>query len=137
MTDTTTKPPVASAATKRARANKRKGAQWQSDIRNALRNGKYDVEILELSGAEDEGDLVVRLGNGHYVIIEAKNEASLDVPGYIREAETEANHFAAHRPAVDREKVMPIAVAKARGKGVEDAYVLVKFSTYFDQVVPS
>jgi len=122
-------------ATRRARANKRKGAQWQSDIRNALRNGHYDVEILELSGKEDEGDLVVRLGGGKYIVIEAKNEAKIDLPGYLREAETERLNFASHRPGVEDENVQGIVVVKARGKGVLDAYVVERFGVRFPNAV--
>jgi predicted transcriptional regulator of viral defense system len=121
-------------ATRRARANKRKGAQWQSDVRNVLRSAAYDVEILELSGKEDEGDLVVRLGNGRYIIIEAKNEQAINISGYLAEASVEADHFAAHRPAVDRENVQPVAVVKARGKSTEDSYVLIRFRDFFEQV---
>lgn len=120
------------AATARARASKRKGAQWQSDIRNVLRDAGYDVEILELSGKEDEGDLVVRMGGGNYVVIEAKNEAKIDLPGYLREAFAEADNFAAHRPGVDREKVTPIVVVKARGKSASQAYVVRRLDDYFD-----
>ena len=123
--------------TARARANKRKGAQWQTDIRNVLRDGKYDVEILELSGKEDEGDLVVRMGDGQYIIIEAKNEQRIDISGYLNEAATEADNFAKHRPAVDREKVQPIAVVKARGKSVMDAYVIVRMRDFFKFGNPS
>lgn len=119
-------------ATARARASKRKGAQFQTDIRNVLRAAEFDVEILELSGAEDEGDLVVRMGSGQYTIIEAKNEAKIDLPGYLREAHTEADNFARHRPAVDRDKVLPVVVVKARGKGIRDAYVVQRFSDHFD-----
>ncbi|WP_263729932.1 hypothetical protein [Cellulomonas sp. SG140] len=121
-------------ATKRARANKRKGASWQSDIRNALRAGRYDVEILELSGKEDEGDLVVRLGGGKYIVIEAKNEARIDIPGYLREAQVEGDNFADHRPGVERTDVQRIAVVKARGKGIEDAYVIERFSQRFPDI---
>lgn len=118
-------------ATSRARANKRKGAQWQTDIKNVLRSSRYDVEILELSGKEDEGDLVVRLGDGKYIVIEAKNEATISIPGYLAEAEIEADNFAKHRPqSVARENVQPVAIVKARGKGVEEAYVLIKLRNY-------
>ena len=119
-------------ATARARASKRKGAQFQTDIRNTLREAEYDVEILELSGAEDEGDLVVRMGAGEYTIIEAKNEAKIDLPGYLREAHAEADNFAKHRPAVRRDKVTPVVVVKARGKGIRDAYVVRRFSDHFN-----
>lgn len=125
-------------ATRRARANKRKGAQWQTDIKNVLRGSGYDVEILELSGKEDEGDLVVRLGDGKYIVIEAKNEATISIPGYLAEAEVEADNFAKHRPqSVKRENVQPVAIVKARGKSVEDAYVLIKLRNYLPLESPS
>lgn len=119
------------AATARARANKRKGSQHQSDIRNMLRDAGFDVEILELSGKEDEGDLVVRLQGKRHVIIEAKNVQKIDLPRFMREAQVEADNFAKHRPAVDREGVLPVAIVKARGQNVRDAYVVVRAGDFF------
>ena len=114
-------------ATRRARASKRRGAQWETDIRNYLRDLGFDTEPLKLSGSADEGDLVVRLGK-RYVVIEAKNEATIDLPGYLREAGAEGVNFAAHRPAVSAGQVYPVAIVKARGKGVDEGYAVMQVS---------
>lgn len=53
--------------------NKRKGAQWETDLREGLRAEGLDVESLRLHGTEDEGDMVIREDDGHWLVIEAKN----------------------------------------------------------------
>lgn len=123
------------AISRRNKAARRRGAQWQSDVRDSLRGGGYDVEMLTLTGAQDEGDLVVRMEDGTYVVIEAKNEKTIDLPTYLREAHTEAENFAKHRPHLAPEKIRPIAVVKARGKSVLDAYVVQRLSDVFPKAV--
>ena len=124
-------------ATRRARASKRKGAQYQSDVRNLIRDTfLLDVEILELSGTEDEGDLVIRLPrSGKYVIVEAKNEAKIDLPGYLREARAEAANYAKHRPAVREGQTLPVSFVKSRGKGVAESYAVMRADDFLHHLV--
>ncbi|WP_144721154.1 MULTISPECIES: hypothetical protein [unclassified Cellulosimicrobium] len=126
-----------SAATARARASKRKGASYQSDVRNLVRDTfLLDVEILELSGTEDEGDLVIRLPRtGKYVIVEAKNEAKIDLPGYLREARAEAANYAKHRPAVSDDQTLAVAFVKARGKGTAESYAVMRAGDFLAHLV--
>ncbi|WP_394615863.1 hypothetical protein JNUCC0626_40035 [Lentzea sp. JNUCC 0626] len=116
---------------KRNARNRRRGAQWQSDLRNGLRQAGLDVERLVLTGKEDEGDLVVRdyLNPGEFVVIEAKAGA-MHAAEFVRQAITEGGHFAAHR-GLDRARVSSIAVVKRAGLNWKDAYVLTTVGDYF------
>ncbi|WNV90332.1 hypothetical protein [Umezawaea sp. Da 62-37] len=116
---------------KRNAANRRRGAQWQSDLRNGLRESGLDVERLVLTGKEDEGDLVVRdfAKPGDFVVIEAK-AGQLHVTDFVRQALAEGGHFAAHR-SLDRARVASIAVVKRRGMNWKDALVLTTVGDYF------
>ncbi|WP_083752216.1 hypothetical protein [Saccharothrix sp. ALI-22-I] len=116
---------------KRNAANRRRGAQWQSDLRNGLREHNLDVERLVLTGKEDEGDLVVRdfARPGEFVVIEAK-AGQLHVTDFVRQALIEGGHFAAHRN-LDRARVASIAVVKRRGLNWKDALVLTTVGDYF------
>lgn len=111
----------------RNKRNKRKGSQWESDLRDGLRSEGFDVESLRLGGAEDEGDMVVRLG-GEFLVIEAKN-AKLEPATFVREAGIERLNFAKHR-GLDKRAVLSIAVVKARGKSWRQAYVLTTLESY-------
>lgn len=114
---------------RRNKANKAKGARWQTELREGLRNQGLDVERLVLTGKEDEGDLVVRLEGEERVVIEAK-DAVMDVATFVREAQVEANHYAEHR-GIHRAEVKGVAVVKRRGKNWREAYVLTTLADYF------
>ncbi|XVV02744.1 hypothetical protein ACQPW3_36150 [Actinosynnema sp. CA-248983] len=116
---------------KRNAANRRRGAAWQSDLRNGLRGAGLDVERLVLTGKEDEGDLVVRdfTKPGDFVVIEAK-AGQLHVTEFVRQALVEGSHFASHRN-LDRARVASIAVVKRRGMNWKDALVLTTVGDYF------
>lgn len=104
-------------------ANKAKGSQWERDLLAYLRNEGYDAERLRLAGKDDEGDLVLKMG-GLPFIIEAKNEKSINLAGYVREAEVEARNYSrARKQGVPGANFA--AIVKARGKGTGEAYVVV------------
>jgi hypothetical protein len=54
-------------------------------------------------------------------VIEAKNQKSLDFPGWLREAEAERQNAKADYGVV---------VAKRRGKGAADAYVVMTLADF-------
>lgn len=117
------------AVTKRNRANKRAGAKWQATIRNGLREEAFDVEELKLTGAQDEGDLVIRWGDGEYTVVEAK-AGVMHAADFVRQARTEGKHFADHR-GLPREDVDSIVIVKRKGASWKDAYVLTTVREYF------
>jgi Holliday junction resolvase len=106
----------------RNKRNKRKGADWESDLRDGLRSEGFDVESLRLAGAEDEGDMVVREGDGKYLVIEAKN-AKFEPGVFLGQAIVERENFAKHR-SLDLDDVESIVVVKRRGKNWRQAFVL-------------
>jgi Holliday junction resolvase len=109
---------------RRNKANRAKGARWQSDLRNGLRNQGFDVERLALSGKEDEGDHVIRgaLRPVDFIVIEAK-AAVMNPSEFVRQAVLEADHFTKHR-GIERERALGIAVVKRERMHWSDAYVL-------------
>jgi hypothetical protein len=64
--------------------------------------------------------------------VEAKNEARINLTGYVREAETEADNYVKAR-GLDRSKVMPIVIVKKRGSSIEDSFVVVPAKEFFSQ----
>ncbi|MEU5433802.1 hypothetical protein AB0G73_10535 [Streptomyces sp. NPDC020719] len=113
----------------RNRANKRKGADWEADLRDGLRSAGEDVERLRLSGDQDEGDLVVREEDGRFLIIEAKN-AKFEPGKFLDEALTERENFTKHRH-LDPDLVDAIVIVKRRGKNWRKAFVLTTVEDYF------
>jgi hypothetical protein len=114
--------------------NRRAGARWQTVVRDGLREYGFDIERLALTGAEDEGDHVVRLNTPvlparRFVVIEAK-AGSLHAADFVRQAGEEAAHFAFHR-GLTLAEVTGIAVVKRRGANWRDAYVLTTVRDYF------
>jgi hypothetical protein len=124
-----------SEATKRARNSKRKGASHEKDIENNLRSRGYDVERLHLNGQEDEGDLIVRAGNGDRWVLEAKNEQRISLPSYLTELATEVKNFGNHRAHLDKSTIKGAVIVKQRGKGVEHSYVVMPYDSFFGLVV--
>lgn len=115
--------------TTRNARNRRAGARWQTDLRNHLRDAGLDVERLVLTGTQDEGDLVIRTNTEQFIVLEAK--AGVMHPAqFVREAHTEAAHYAAHR-GIDPHRVSGLAVVKRRGANWRDAYVLTTLRGYF------
>jgi Holliday junction resolvase len=112
----------------RNRRNKRKGADWETDLRDGLRAEGFDVESLRLAGAEDEGDMVIREADGKFLVIEAKN-AKFEPGVFLGEAQVEREHFAKHR-GLDLESVESIVVVKRRGKNWRKAFVLTTVEDY-------
>ncbi|RPF45764.1 hypothetical protein EDD96_2328 [Streptomyces sp. Ag109_G2-6] len=115
--------------TERNRANRRKGAAWETELLAGLRSVGEDAERLRLAGAEDEGDLVIREGDGLFTVIETKN-AKLEPGPFLDEAERERLNFAKHR-GIHPDQVESIVVVKRRGKGWRKAFVLTTVEAYF------
>jgi hypothetical protein len=110
--------------------NKRKGAEWECDLRDGLRSVGEDIERLRLTGTEDEGDHVIREDDGHFLIIEAKN-AKFEPGVFVGEMEREVANFAKHR-GLDVAKVDGVVIVKRRGKSWRQAFVLTTVERYFE-----
>ncbi|GAB2329212.1 hypothetical protein [Streptomyces variabilis] len=116
-------------AAARNRRNKRRGADWETELRDELRRAGLDVERLRLTGKDDEGDLVIRLGDGRFLVIEAKN-AKFEPGMFVSEALKERRNFACHR-GLALDDVDSIVIVRRRGACWRDAYVLTTLERYF------
>ncbi|MGP3686263.1 hypothetical protein ACTVZO_16410 [Streptomyces sp. IBSNAI002] len=113
----------------RNRTNRRKGAAWETELLAGLRSVGEDAERLRLTGAEDEGDLVIREDGGLFTVIETKN-ARFEPGPFLDEAERERLNFAKHR-GIEPARVDSVVVVKRRGKGWRKAFVLTSVEAYF------
>ncbi|MEU7243371.1 hypothetical protein [Streptomyces sparsogenes] len=69
-----------------ANPSKAKGTRYEGEIRDFLNSRGFNVRRVVQMGNKDQGDL-----HGYPLhVIEAKNEKSLRLPEYVRQAEREA-----------------------------------------------
>jgi hypothetical protein len=116
------------------KSHKARGATYETDIRDWFRANGYDSERLARTGAKDEGDVVVRSGFlGRIGVIECKAPGAgnaIDLSGWSREAQTEANHYATSR-GLGETTVLAALLIKARGKSIEDSYLVLRLGDVF------
>ena len=109
-------------------SHKARGAKFETDTKDIFRGAGYEAERLARTGAKDEGDVIVRKWLGfEHVVVECKapgRDGSIDLSGWLREASVERGHYADARDI--REGVLGVALIKARGKGIEDSYVVIR-----------
>ena len=103
-----------------AKYNKQKGAAFEVDAMKWFRKMGAVAERLRLSGAEDEGDLVVIVAGETY-IFELKNTKTLNLKEFWDEAQTEATNYAKHR-GIDRP--LSYVLFKRRNAGIDKAWVI-------------
>ncbi len=112
----------------RNRRNRTAGKSWERAIEVGGREHGVDTERTRDSGIKDQGDAAMRI-RGHYLVIEAKN-ATLNVTGFLREAEVEAKHFAEKRH-ISPDLVHPVVFWKRRGFGkFEDGVAMMTIGEY-------
>jgi len=116
------------------KSHKARGATFESDIRDWFRNHGFDAERLARAGARDEGDVVVKADFlGSIGIIECKAPGAngkITLSGWTAEAQVEADHYAEARN-IDRNAIMPAVIIKARGKSIDDAYLVLRLGDVF------
>lgn len=101
------------------------GKAYETKLMQHLREQGWDVERLRLSGAEDEGDLLLRVLNKGFqrYVIEAKRTKSLDLSGWVKQARVERDNYKNHRNFGSLDPVGFVVVHYARGKGIGQSYV--------------
>ena len=116
------------------KSHKARGATFESDIRDWFRNHGFDAERLARAGARDEGDVVVKTDFlGSIGILECKAPGAngkITLSGWTAEAQIEATHYAEAR-GIDRRAILPAVVIKARGKSIDDAYLVFRLGDVF------
>jgi predicted GNAT family acetyltransferase len=104
------------------------GKKYQRDVMKHLREQGFDAENLVLTGAEDEGDILMR--RDPYLntkslpdrfVIEAKREKGFHLADWTKQARVEADNYAKHRDLLTLPGFM--VVHHARGKGLGQSYV--------------
>ena len=111
-------------------ANKRKGAQFETDIMKWLRKMGAVAERLTKAGAKDEGDIVTMVAGKTY-IFELKNRQKMDLPSFWSEAKVEAENYAKARGL---EQVPPaFVIVKRRNHRVENAWVIQDLEQWLDE----
>jgi len=109
-------------------SHKARGATFETDTKDLFRSKGYESERLARTGAKDEGDVIVRrwLGREH-VVIECKapgKDGSINLSGWLREASVERGHYADARDL--HSDTLGVVLIKARGKAIEDAYLVIR-----------
>jgi Holliday junction resolvase len=108
------------------------GTAFETALLAKLRSFGLNAERLRLSGKRDEGDIAAFDPADPQTIwvIEAKAEKSMNLAGYIREAEVERENYAAKRGILP-DDVMPVVVVKRRNQPIEKAYVVTTVEQFF------
>jgi hypothetical protein len=118
------------------KTHKVRGATYETDIKDWFRGNGYDAERLARTGARDEGDVVVRSDFlGSIGILECKAPGAngrIDLSGWTKEAQLEAKHYAEARE-LDRDAVLSAVLIKARGKSIEDSYLVFRLGDIFGE----
>jgi len=108
--------------------NKAKGSKFETDIENYGNEMGLRCRRLPRAGSKDIGDAAIELNTNIALVIEAKNVKTPDMAGWLQEAAVESVNYEAKygTPAI------PVVVQKARGKGIGDARVTMKFDEFIN-----
>jgi len=116
------------------KTHKVRGATYETDTKDWFRANGYDAERLARRGSKDEGDVVVRADFlGSIGIIECKAPGAgnaIDLSGWTKEAQVEANNYAEARN-INRSEILPAVLIKARGKSIADSYLVFRLGDVF------
>lgn len=111
-------------------ANKAKGTRFESEVSDYLQTVNIRAKRLPRTGVNDIGDVAFPLLGQGAVVIEAKNRAALDWPTFLSEAAREADAYEVKYPA--EAPAFGVVVAKRRGKGVSQSYVVMTLEDFAD-----
>lgn len=118
------------------KSHKRRGATFETELRDYFRRNGYDSERLARAGQLDEGDVVVRKDFlGSIGIIEAKapgKDGRIDLSGWSKEAAIESSNYAKAR-SLDDDQILAAVIIKARGKAISDSYLVFRLGDIFGE----
>lgn len=111
-------------AVSQGQRNKRNGTKYESDLVKHFREDwGVEADRLRLSGSTDEGDIIVRLPGDRKLVVEAKSGQNIRPKEWHREAEAEAENYAAHRKAPT---IPPaVVVMKKHNFNINQSYALI------------
>ena len=113
------------------KSHKQRGATFETQLRDWFREMGMKAERLARTGKEDEGDVYIENFSNCPIIIEAKAPGAsnrIDLSGWLKEAYTEAGNYAKHRNL--KTEPHPLLIIKARGKSIDEAYVVTRVKDY-------
>lgn len=114
------------------------GKKYETDLMKHLREKGLDVERLRLTGEEDEGDLLLRFDTGERLVVEAKRRKTMDLGGWIKEAEVEAQNYAKHRQLTSFHRPFDtpgfVVVHYRRQHNIGQSYVTTTLEEYLRQI---
>lgn len=103
------------------------GKKYQRDVMKYLRDDRgLDAENLVLTGAEDEGDVILKWWDDkglRRVVVECKRAKGFDLASWVKQAEEERDNYAKHRSLGDFARPGFIVVHYRRQHGVSQSYV--------------
>lgn len=112
-------------------AAKRRGRKFERDLVEYFRDRDFEVEHCRLVGQNDEGDVAVRTPDFH-ILIEAKSPGvgqPLRIPDWFRQAESEAEHYAAKR-RLDIKNVVPVVAIDRVGEDLGETWICIKLRQF-------
>ncbi len=125
---------------KQSRANKRKGASFETDLEKHFR---FELPLsiyqrgtnrLARAGKLDRGDISLKLqtkdGYDVTLIIEAKNAAKFTPSEWVDEAAKEAENYRISLNARDPGYIFPVVIAKRRNKPLAKAFVIMELDQF-------
>ena len=103
------------------------GRKYQRDVMRYLRDERgLDAENLVLTGAEDEGDVILKWWERdtlHRTVIEAKREKGFHLASWVKQAEVERDNYVKHRNVSDLFFTNFAVVHYRRQHGIGQSYV--------------
>ena len=125
---------------KQSRANKRKGASFETDLEKHFR---FELPLsiyqrgtnrLARAGKLDRGDISLKLqtkdGYDVTLIIEAKNAAKFTPSEWVDEAAKEAENYRISLNARDPGYIFPVVIAKRRNKALSKSLVIMELDQF-------
>ena len=122
--------------TKRNKANKRKGADFETDVEAYFLGKGIPAMRMVKRGKDDQGDVLLR-ADRLAVVVECKNEKTINLSGYVTEATTEAMNWEAanvHAPDAPA-KVIGVAAIKRRNHGVSKTYIVMEADEFAEILI--
>lgn len=121
---------------KRNKTNKRKGADYEIGVQAHLAP-ILPTRRLTRTGRNDEGDLVVELPNNTVLVVECKNEKTINLSQYVQEAMQEAINYQSHRVHAQDypDTAIGVAFVKRRNHSIDKSYAVMEVGELIELIL--
>lgn len=115
------------------KSHKARGANFESNIRDYFRSMGYEAERLARTGQNDEGDVALWYSGLRWVFeCKAPGEAGrINLSGWSQEAQIERENYAKARSLEENDLGPAAVLIKARGKSIQDSYLVFRLGDFF------